>query len=223
MKKLFLLIIIIGLFGSLKAQSDSKNSKLSYMLDNGVMQAMNYAKTKSKPVLLFFNSVECHSCELFTEMVMTNKDVVSYAKNTFISVNANIENGDARRISRKYKAFMLPAVVLVSADQEFEFTCNLSLDKEKIMYQMKNFFNAVALREQILLLQKTNHLTFEEASRQIGASYAKIDFRKTPSADPEELFEARALGMKYFNDCGDAYFEEWMEQKTKTRTERRKD
>lgn len=219
MKNLFYSTILFLFAFSVSAQTETK-ANLNYMIDNGVYNGLSFAKQKSKPVLLYFNSLDCHGCELFSNMVMSNKDIATYTKNTFVSINANIENGDAKRISRKYKAYMLPAIVLINPEQDFDFSLSLNLDKDKVLFQLKNFFNAVALREQILLLQKTNHLTFEDASRQIGASYAKIDFRKNPSGDPEDLFENRTLGMKYFNHCGDAYFEEWMEQKTKTRVQK---
>ncbi|MBI3235633.1 MAG: thioredoxin family protein [Bacteroidetes bacterium] len=221
MKRLFYSTVFALITLAVSAQTANK-ANLTYMIDNGVYQGLSYAKQKSKPVLLYFNSVDCHGCEMFSNMVMSNNDVINYTKSNFVSINANIEQGDARRISRKYKAFMLPALILINPEQDFEFTCNLNLDKDKVLFQMKNFFNAVALREQILLLQKTNHLSFEEAAKQIGASYAKIDFRKNGTADPEQLFEVRSLGMKYFNACGDAYFEEWMEQKTKMRVQKGK-
>jgi len=187
------------------------------MSANGVFQGLEYAKTKSKPVLLYFNSTECHSCGKFSDAVMSDHEVAEYAKHTYINIYANIENADARKMSRKYKAYMLPAVVLLNSEQDFEFTCQLSLDKEMLVTQMKNFLNAIALREQILLIQRTNHLSFEEASKQIGISYAKIDFKKNPVGNPEEIFANRSVGMKYFAPCGEAYLEEWKEQKTKIR------
>lgn len=220
-KQLFTLLILLVFRSVPQSQTTSdnpaasKNVKLNFMLEQGVTKGLEYAKTQSKPVLLYFNSFDCHSCEQFTDMVLTQKEVVDYAQSAYININANITNADARKVSRKYKAFMLPVVVLLNPDQNFEYTCKLSLEKDNLIQQMKSFFNAMALREQIILLQKTNNLSFEESARQIGASYAKIDFRKNATGEPELLFAERSLGMKYFEQCGEAYFKEWQVQKSK--------
>ena len=171
--------------------------------------------------MLYFNSLDCHGCEMFSNLVMNDKEVGEYMKSTYISVNANVEQGDARRISNRFKAFNLPAVVLLNPDQDFFYTCDLKLDKNVLLNQAKNFFNAVALREQIILLQKTKHISEEEAQIEIGESYARIDFRRNPAADPSNAFETRALGLKYFQKCGEAYMYEWDEQKLKAREKNR--
>ena len=100
MKKLLYFSTFILLSFGVKAQTADKPipSNLSYMIDNGVFQGLNYAKQKSKPVLLYFNSADCHGCELFSNMVMSHKDIATFTKNTFVSINANIEQTDARRI-----------------------------------------------------------------------------------------------------------------------------
>jgi hypothetical protein len=199
-------------------KANAQKTGLNYMLSSGVDQGFSFAKEKSKAVLVYFNSNECHSCEQFTGQVMSDDGVAQNITADYVSINANIKNIDARKWSKKFKAYDLPAVVLVSPEQDFFYTCSLKLDKEVLLAQIKNFFNVVSFRNQILLLQRTKSISFEEACDEMGASYGKIDFKRNPNVEPEDAYSMRTLNMKYFDKCLDAYIDAWDQQKNKGKT-----
>ncbi|MBI3232576.1 MAG: thioredoxin family protein [Bacteroidetes bacterium] len=188
--------------------------KLTYLSNSDLDKGIAYAKEKSKPLMIYFNSLECSSCEKYVATVMSEDTVEKYLKAKYICVKANMKNDDAARFAKKFQFMSLPQIVLISPDQTMHYMVEMKLDAEMTIKQAAYFLNAVALRNQIELYQKTNNIDEEKASEAMAISYAKRDFKKTPSAHVEDLLFSRCLNMKQFHKFIEYYKREWTKLNT---------
>ncbi|MSQ78906.1 MAG: hypothetical protein EXR21_04410 [Flavobacteriaceae bacterium] len=214
--KASILFLLIEL--SLCASSQVSNEKkLEYMSDQNLSKAIYFAKENKRPLLIYFNSVDCHSCEMFSSEIMANDSVVSALKSKYLCVNASIQTADGRKYSKQYKAFNLPQLVLVTSDQKVHYIVEMKMDKKHIVRQAKNFLSVGGMRDQVLLLQITKHITWDEACTEMGASYARIDYRKKAEENPDQLVFDRTLNLDMFGKLKEAYLAEWNVQKSRKR------
>jgi len=206
------IISICFVLSSLMVFSQEKSrtlDKLTYLSNSDLDKGIAYAKEKSKPLMIYFNSLQCASCEKYVESVMSEDTVEKYLKAKYICVKANIKNDDVAKFAKKFQFQNLPQMVLISPDQTMHYMVEMKLDAEMTIKQAAYFLNAVALRNQIELYQKTNNIDEEKASEAMAISYAKRDFKKTPTANIEDLLFSRCLNMKQFQNFIEYYRKEW--------------
>ncbi len=185
------------------------------MTEGNLTKAIEFAQQNNRPILLYFNSIDCHGCEVFSSEVMANDSVVLALKNKYVCVNATVETRDGRKYSKKFKVYNLPQLVLLTPDQKVHFIVEMKLDKKHTIRQTNNFLSVGGMRDQVLLLQSTKQITWEEACVEIGASYARLDYRKNPDGQALEMVYDRTLNMEMFAKLNEAYLDEWHVQKRK--------
>lgn len=202
--------------GLLLAQENRHTiEKLKFLSDDDLERGMLFAKEQSRPVMIYFNSWDCASCEKFAANVMSVDTIQSFLKSKYICLKANVDNADASAYARNFKVAKLPQIVLVSRDQESYYLLDMKLDVDITVRQAAYFLNAMALKEQTILFQKTNSTTFEKSLEAMAKSYAKRDFNKNSELNPEDLIFSRCLKMKIFDKFSLAYRKEWAEIKQK--------
>lgn len=218
MKKLSTLWLGI-LFSCLQivyAQDASRSQeKLKYLANTELEKGLSFAKEKSKPTMIYFSLLDCPSCERFTAAVLSNDSMEKVLKSKYVCLRGNIRNGDASALAKKYDVINMPQLVFISPDQEFHLTIDMKLDLEYTIKVAHFFLNLVALRNQIILYQKTNNIDWEKACEAMAGSYARRDFKKNMSADPKDLIYSRCLNQKKYLPFEKAYLEEWETQKSK--------
>ncbi len=209
MKNIFSSLLLFLSFMVSAQEKSYTIDKLSYLANSDVEKGITYAKEKSKPMMIYFNSFECSSCEKYVSQVMSSDTIEKYLKNKYVCVKADVKNGDASHYAKKYDVSILPQIILISQDQSIYYKVDMKLDELYTVKQAAFFMNVVALKEQILLYKKTNNVEYDVASETMAISYAKRDYKKNPAATAEENIYMRCLNMKMFEKFMEKYKMEW--------------
>jgi hypothetical protein len=205
--------ILIALLFCFQLQAQHK--KLDYLVGQNLEKAIDFAKEQGKSSLLYFNSLDCHKCEQFTDSVMSEDSLIKSLKSKFIMLNINLQEDEGKLIIKRFKIFDFPAIILLTPDQKLSYTVKLKMDWKNITSQCLSFLNVSGFRDQVLLLQKTNKLDWDQACIELAKSYGKRDYKKYPTADPIERYHDRLLDMDIFKVCKDAYLESWNTERLK--------
>ncbi len=214
---LFVLISMVLSISFAVAQTPAKPSKkLNYLQSDGYAKALKYAATENKPVLLFFNSHDCHQCEKFSSEVMESDTFIKAIKGKFIAVNASVNNDDAKKAAIKFGVMKLPLLVMMhSAMPEFFYICEMTMNADSMGKQADAFTAAKNLYDQILLMTSTNKISNDSASAEIARNYAKRDYTKYKDNEATLHCKSRTLDIKFFTKFKDIYIQEWEIQKKK--------
>lgn len=199
------------------AQTPEKaGKKLNYLQNEGYAKALKYAAYENKPVLLFFNSHDCHQCEKFSSEVMESDTFINTIKGKFVAVNASINNDDAKKAAIKFGVLKLPLLLLMhSANPEFYYICEMTMNADSMAKQADVFTAAKNLYDQILLMTTTNKISSDSASAAIARNYAKRDYTKYKDNEAVSHCKSRTLDIKFFTKFKDIYIQEWEIQKKK--------
>ncbi len=199
------------------AQTPAKTSKkLNYLQKDGYAKAIKYAATENKPVLLFFNSHDCHQCEKFSIEVMESDTFIKSIKGKFIAINASVNNDDAKKAAIKFGVMKLPLLVMMhTANPEFFYICEMTLNADSMSKQADAFTASKNLYDQILLMSNTNKISLDSASAAIARNYAKRDYAKFKDDAVVLHCKARTLNIKFFAKFKEIYIQEWEIQKRK--------
>jgi hypothetical protein len=207
----------IFFFFSLTISAQEKSytlDKLTYLANSDVEKGISYSKEKSRPMMIYFNSHECNSCEKYLDKVMSADTIEKYLKSKYVCIKADVKNGDASHFAKKYDISLIPQIVLISQDQSVYYKVEMKLDEMMTGKQAAYFMNVVALKDQIMLYKKTNNSDYDAASDAMAISYAKRDYKKNPSANVDDNIYMRCLNMKMFEKFIETYKMEWEKQKT---------
>ncbi len=200
---------------------EKPSKKLNYLKNEDYAKAIKYAATENKPVLLFFNSHDCHQCEKFSAEVMESDTFVKSIKNKFVAVNASVNNDDAKKAAIKFGVVKLPLLVLLhSSNQEFFYICEMTMNVDSMSKQADAFTAAKNLYDQILLMSSTNKISLDSASAAIARNYAKRDYTKYKDDGATLHCKSRTLDIKFFVKFKDIYIQEWEIQKKKALTKK---
>ncbi len=217
MKSLLQILVITFLF-SLPATSNATEKpghqdKLGFMKTIAFDKIIEYAKIDRKPVLLYFHSQTCITSRQFTREVITTSTVKSTLRKNFVSMNADVIGKDAKTTAQKFGVYTLPAVILISADGELEYKCELKMDTSVFNGLISSFFSACNIYNAIADLKQTNGVSYNEAAHRIGASYAKKDFKNNSLASADIMAHQRTLDLPQLSEVNEGYLREWESQK----------
>ncbi len=100
--------------------------------------ALKFAKTESRPVMVEFTAEWCPPCKALEEGVFRMDDVVKLSYQLVpLKINATHESKELRELMDKYKIMGMPAVVFLAPDgTPYEDLKVLSNDKNSIMKSM---------------------------------------------------------------------------------------
>lgn len=182
---------------------------LRFMVKSNLPMAKGFAKQERKPMLVYIHSTKCISSRTFTRQIVAKPDFAKFADKNFVCIEANITTKEGKDIAKKYNIMSVPAIVMVSYDQDLEYTVEMKLDSVSLYNQFRSFLTANSLNGQIELLQGTNGLSFEDASKAIAQSYAKRDFKSNPTASAEMMAAERTLNISKLGDLNKAYVAEY--------------
>ncbi|MDZ4759194.1 MAG: thioredoxin family protein [Bacteroidota bacterium] len=216
--KSLLQIILISLLFTLPASSNAaekpaNQDKLGFMKALPFDKIQEYAKIDRKPILLYFHSKTCITSRQFTREVISTSTVKGTIRKHFVSMNADVSSKEGKNTAQKFNVYTLPAVVLISADGELEYVCELKMDTGVFNGLISSFFSACNIYNSINDLKQTNGITFNEAANRIGASYAKRDFKNNTFASADLMAHQRTLDLPELSEANEGYMKEWENQK----------
>ena len=189
--------------------SFGSSDPLRFMVKSNLPAAKGFAKQERKPMLIYVHSTKCMSSRTFTRTIVAKADFAKFADKNFICMEANVTTKEGKDIAKKYNVMSVPAIIMVSYDQDLEYAVEMKLDSVSLYNQFRSFLTANSLNSQIELLQSTNGLNFDDASAAIAKSYAKQDFKKNPAASAEMMAAERTLHINKLGNLNKAYIAEF--------------
>jgi thioredoxin-related protein len=81
-------------------------------LESGLIEA----DSKSMPAFVYFHSRSCGWCKKFEEEVLTDKEVISAIKSSFIPISIDVN--EQGKISRSFDVWGTPTMVFLDGDME---------------------------------------------------------------------------------------------------------
>ena len=198
-------IISLVLIALSTTQSFASKDPLQFMVKGNFNTAISFAKQERKPMLVYIHSNKCISSRTFIRQVIAKQGFAQWADKNFVCLDANITTIDGNNIAKKYNVTSLPTIILVSYDQDLEYTVEMKLDSVSLYNQFRSFVTANNLKSQIEMLHSTNGLSYKDASIAIAQSYAKRDFKKYPTAPAEMLAFERTLNISKLGYLHQAY------------------
>ncbi len=215
--KLFLQITLTTLLFTASFTSNATEKpatdKLGFMKSIPFNKIQEYAKIDRKPILLYFHSKTCITSRQFTREVISTSTVKSTLRKNFVSMNGDVAGKDAKNTAQKFSVYTLPAVILISADGEIQYVCELKMDTSIFNGLISSFFSACNIYNSINDLKQTNGISYSEAANRIGASYAKRDFKNNSFASADLMAHSRTLDLKELSEVNEGYMKEWENQK----------
>ncbi len=184
--------------------SFGSNDPLRFMVKANVEMAKGFAKQERKPMMIYIHSTKCISSRTFTRQIVAKQNFAKFADKNFVCMEANVTTKEGKDIAKKYNVLSVPAIIMVSYDQDLEYTVEMKLDSVSLYNQFRSFLTANSLHSQVEMLENTNGLSQEAASKAIAQSYAKRDFRSNPNASAEMMAAERTLQI---NKLGNLYKE----------------
>lgn len=217
MKSLLQIILISLLFSapvsSNAAEKPATQDKLGFMKALSFDKIQEYAKIDRKPILLYFHSKTCITSRQFTREVIATSTVKGTLRKHFVSMNADVASKDGKSTAQKFNVYSVPSVIVISADGELQYTCELKMDTSVFNGLISSFFSACNIYNSITDLKQTNGISFSDAANRIGASYAKKDFKNNSLASADLMAHQRTLDLPELSEVNEGYMKEWENQK----------
>lgn len=135
MTKSFISILFIFTFLHVQTAFSQKEILFS---ENGLQSALDIAKAKNKPVILWCYTTWCPHCKSMKEKVFINKAVIEYLKNTFICVAQDMEKGNGLDLNKELKIQSFPTFVFYDSTGKLVYRIEGELNSEAFIQEGKN-------------------------------------------------------------------------------------
>ncbi|MSQ79705.1 MAG: hypothetical protein EXR21_08535 [Flavobacteriaceae bacterium] len=199
MKKALCLVVLWRLLGTQTATSQHFLSpKLGFMYSMPLPKVTAIAKRLNKPIVIYLNSQNCSDSKRFSREVLNMPTVTKLLRTKYVCLNANVDSNFGNAIARKYKKLVMPVIIIINPDENWEYCCNLDLDTLNLLSQLNAFYAAFSLQEEIKFLVRTSSMNFNEASDKIASYYADRYIKENKEKSVEEFLLSQTLGLEYF-------------------------
>ncbi len=187
----------------------AQKPKLGYMTKVPMSQVYQIAKYEDKPVMIFIHSFSCYSSRKYIREIMNQQQVIDNFKNHFVCVNADMATSRGRQLAMKYNALILPVIILINSDQSITYRCQMKIDEAALLEEVRNFVTVNKVQKQIVSYMKSTKSTHHISADKIGASYAKIDYKKNPENIPGTFVKKYTMSISDLKPFEEGYLREW--------------
>lgn len=113
---LILAVAVLGMAMSAPAQ----NRSINFIEGKTFEEIKELAKQENKLIFLDIYASWCGPCKLMDKKVYANDTVADFYNSHFINVKIDLSKEEGKKLGRKYQAYFLPTLVLISSDEVVE-------------------------------------------------------------------------------------------------------
>ncbi|MDZ7935303.1 MAG: thioredoxin family protein [Emticicia sp.] len=159
-RKISILLYIVGSGGSLFvcvmaylfiSETNVKRDKFNISTvvsfeKSDFKNALTKAKNENKPIFVDFYTGWCGPCLMFTQTILTDKEVGKYMNKTFINLKYDAEKGEGVILSKKYNVMAYPTLLILDHNEKTveEVTKNHSLPTKQSMIEISKKYDTIA-------------------------------------------------------------------------------